>query len=151
MNADRKTMEAGLKAACVPRLREMGFKGSFPNFFRETDGFVSLVSFQFFSAGGSFCVNLGYADPQRKNVYFQPDTEVQKLRVNQTRETVRLGAVDGGDCWFSFGETSYGEFRGQPRPVGDLAAICNELLASDAETWWRSRQTSRASGDLPGS
>jgi hypothetical protein len=62
------------------------------------------VNFQFFSAGGSFCVNLGYADPHRKNVSFRPDTEIAKLRVNQTRGSVRLGATEGGDRWFSLGK-----------------------------------------------
>ena len=141
MNADRKTMEAGLKASCVPSLRKSGFKGSFPNFYREIDGFVSLVNFQFFSSGGSFCVNLGYADPQRRNVFPRPDTDVEKLRVSQIRDTVRLGATAGGDRWFYFGTTSYEKFRGQPRSVEELTLICNELLASEAESWWRTKQT----------
>ena len=143
MNADRKIMTADLKANCVPGLRESGFKGAFPNFYRDTDGFVALVSFQFFSAGGSFCVNLGYADPLRKNVSFQPDTEIAKIRVNQTRDCVRLGATEGGDRWFSFGKTNYDEFRGQPRSVKKLSLTCSELLASDAENWWRAKQNSK--------
>jgi hypothetical protein len=140
MNADRKTMEAALKANCVPGLRKSGFKGAFPDFYRDTDGFISLVNFQFFSAGGSFCVNLGYADPHRENVSFRPDTEIAKLRVNQTRGSVRLGATEGGDRWFSFGKTNYEEFRGQPRSVKELSLTCSELLASEAENWWRAKQ-----------
>lgn len=96
MSADRKTMETALKTSCIPSLRKLGFKGSFPNLCRETDGFVSLLNFQFYSAGGSFCVNLGYADPQRKNVYFNPDTDAGKLKVSQTKDTVRLGATQRG-------------------------------------------------------
>ncbi len=127
MDADRKTMETALKAICIPSLRKLGFKGSFPNFYRETDGFVSLVNFQFYSAGGSFCVNLGYADPQRRNVFYLPDTDTDKLKVSQTNDKVRLGAAPEGDRWFSFGETSYQTYRGQPRSVEEIAMTCNEL------------------------
>lgn len=144
MNADRKTMEAGLKKSCIPSLRKSGFKGSFPNLYRETDGFVSLLNFQFFSSGGSFCVNLGYADPQRRNVVVRPDTEIEKLSVSQTGDWVRLGATAGGDHWFSFGETSYEEFRGQPRSVEEIALTCSALLASEAENWWRGKHPSKA-------
>ena len=134
-------METALKASCIPGLRKLGFKGSFPNLYRETDGFVSLVNFQFYSAGGSFCVNLGYADPQRKNVYYLPDTDADKLTVSQTTDSVRLGATIGGDRWFSFGETSYQMFRGQPKSVEEITLTCSELLANEAEIWWRSKQT----------
>lgn len=144
MSADRKDMEAALKSSCVPNLRKAGFKGSFPHFYREADGFVALVNFQFYSAGGSFCVNLGYADPLRKNVSFEPDTEVKKLVVSQTRNNVRLGATQGGDRWFVFGETSYEALRGQPTSVDELALTCGGLLASEAENWWRSKQDSNA-------
>lgn len=66
---DRQTIEEALRSKCVPTLRHAGFKGAFPNFYRDTEGFVALVSFQFFSSGGSFCVNLSFADPERRNIY----------------------------------------------------------------------------------
>lgn len=143
MDADRHTMETDLKINCIPYLRKAGFKGTFPNFYRDTDGFVALVNFQFYSAGGSFCINLGYADPHRENVLFQKDTQISKLRINQTKDRVRLGAPEGGDQWFSFGETNYNETRGEPRSIEELSLICTELLSSQAEDWWRTKQTSK--------
>ncbi|MDA8585171.1 DUF4304 domain-containing protein [Rhodobacteraceae bacterium] len=133
-------MEAVLKEHCVPVLRGQGFKGSFPNFYRDTDGFVSLINFQFWSSGGSFCVNLSFADPQRKNVAFQHNADVKKLRVSQTRAQCRLGAVNGGDHWFSFGKTSYAEFRGEPTSMKENALACNRLLLTEAETWWQAER-----------
>jgi Domain of unknown function (DUF4304) len=50
---------------CVPELRRLGFKGSFPDLYRESSGFISVINFQFYSAGGSFCVNLSYTDSGR--------------------------------------------------------------------------------------
>ncbi len=140
MSVDRETMVKVLKATCLPVLRKQGFKGSFPAFFRETDGFVALLNFQFFSSGGSFCVNLGYADPKRANVYFDLETEPSKLKVSQTREQVRLGATGGGDHWFSFGPTSYNEVRGTPLPADEIAARVNEMLLTEAEACWAGKR-----------
>ena len=134
-------MEAALKAKCVPVLRDLGFKGTFPHYFRDTNGFVALITFQFFSSGGSFCIEIGYADPQRTNVTFKPDTETKKLRVNQTRLRCRLGADQGNDKWFQFGRTSYDELRGTPCPVAELASTCCQLFLSEAENWWLSKQS----------
>lgn len=138
---DHTTMVNVLKNSCVPVLREAGFKGSFPDFYRETQGFVAVINFQFFSSGGSFCINLSYADPGRANIYFQPETEVPKLRVSQTRDRTRLGApAQGGDRWYSFGRTTYGEFRGEPIEVHELVDTINTLFRSEAEAWWESKQ-----------
>ena len=140
---DRETMERALRDSCVPVLREAGFKGSFPDFYRETEGFVALVNFQFYSSGGGLCVNLSYADPDRRNIYFRPEAEARKLRVSQTTDHRRLGAPSqGGDRWFSFGATSYGEFRGKPVSVQELVETVNSLLTSEAESWWEAKRQS---------
>ena len=140
MNIDRKQMELELKKHCVPLLKERGFKGSFPNMYRETEGFVSLINFQFFSSGGSFCINLSFSGPNRENVYFEKETKVKKLKVSQTSERVRLGSENlKGDNWFSFGKTSYGEYRGNPIPPQELTERINNLIESQAEPWWASK------------
>jgi hypothetical protein len=140
MHTTREMMLKELKAIVVPALRARGFKGSFPDFFRDTGGFVALVNVQFLSSGGSFCVNLGYADAARKNVYFQPETEPAKLKISQTSDRLRLGAMGNGDHWFSFGPTSYDEVRGDPAPPDQIAARVVALLASQAEAWWAAKQ-----------
>lgn len=140
METDRKTMEARLKRDWMPVLREMGFKGAFPHFHREAGGFVPLMTVQFGSAGGSFCVNLGYADPARRNVYHKPDTEPAKLRVSQTRDWVRLGAVTGGDRWFVFGSAAATPYRGGVLPPEEIVAQCTALLRSEAEGWWAQKR-----------
>lgn len=136
---DRDTMERALRDGCVPRLRRLGFKGSFPHFYRESDQFISLINFQFYSAGGSFCVNLSFTDGDRNNIDFQPDTETRKLRVPQTRERYRLGG-SGRDKWFSFGKTSYDEYRGTPVSPDELVSTINALLVTEAERWWNTKR-----------
>lgn len=140
MDVDRKHMESELKKHCARFLKERGFKGSFPNMYRETEGFVSLINFQFFSSGGSFCINLSFVDPNRENVWFEKETEVKKLKVSQTRDQVRLGSENlKGDNWFSFGKTSYGEYRGTPIPPEELTERINKLIETQAEPWWASK------------
>lgn len=137
MNTDRATMERVLKEQCVPVLRGHGFKGSFPDLYRDIGGFVSLINFQFFSSGGSFCINISFADKQRDNIYFRKDTEPKHLKVSQATIRARLGAPNlVGDHWFSFGKTSYGEFRGEPRTPTDIANEINRLISEEASPWW---------------
>jgi hypothetical protein len=137
---DRAAMEAELKDKCIPVLRALGFRGSFPDLYREQDGFVSLINFQFFSSGGSFCVNLSFADRDRRNVGIHKDVEVKKLRVSRARESVRLGAPELiGDHWFSFGPTSYGEIRGTARTPSEIAVELCEMLQRVAVPWWERR------------
>lgn len=125
----------------MPKLRELAFKGSFPDFYRLEGEFVSLLNFQFLSSGGSLCVNISYADPARENIAYRPETEPKKLRVKHTRVRRRLGApAEGGDRWFSFGQTSYGKLRGKPIEPSTLAKELNDLMDTDAEPWWASRK-----------
>lgn len=131
-------MSAALKVTCVAFLRTKGFRGSFPNLYRDTGGFIALVNFQFFSSGGSFCVNLSYAGPNGENVYFKPETPAKKLSANQTEERERLGAQQG-DRWFSFGETSYGQNRGKLETPDAIADLVNRLFETHAEPWWESK------------
>lgn len=137
MNTDRVTMERVLKEQCVPVLRAHSFKGSFPDLYRDIGGFVSLINFQFFSSGGSFCINLSFADKQRDNIYFRKETQPKHLKVSQATIRARLGAPNlVGDRWFSFGKTSYGEFRGEPQNPSDIANEIIRLISEEALPWW---------------
>lgn len=140
MSVDRKAMIAILKQSFVPEVRRLGFKGGFPSFFRETGAFVALVNVQFSSSGGSLCVNLGYADPERRNVTFAPETLPDKLKVSQCRDWVRLGAGKSGDRWFVFNAFGASPYRGEVQPAEAIAAQCAELLVSEAEAWWAAKR-----------
>lgn len=146
-----------LKDHFVPHLREAGFKGSFPNFHRDDNSFVCLVNIQFNSLGEKFCVNLGFADPERRNVsgHFR-DLEPKKLRVSMTGRLIengnylsgiwRVGAQPLGDgiysdSWFSFASSQYGKDRSVEAVDPDiLARRCATLFEEEAETWWAGRR-----------
>lgn len=129
MNAARESMDRSLKAIAVPALRVLGFKGSFPHFYRETKGHVDLACFQFSLAGGRFVVELSFATPQRKNVYINSDAPPAKLRVSQTTSRFRLGSArPHSDHWF--------DFTGREPKAEQVALEVVRLLRTQGEAWW---------------
>lgn len=138
MTDTRQAMNASLKNIVVPVLRRLGFKGSFPHFYRESDGQVDLLAFQFRLGGGSFVVELSYAEPDRRNVYFDKEAQVGKLRVSQTSNRLRLGAQrPGSDNWFSFEQS--GMFKRQP-DYDQISAEVVELIEKQGDTWWTQKR-----------
>ncbi len=150
-------MTKALKDHCIPDLRKMGFKGSFPNFYRDTDGFVSLVNFQFNTLGEKFCINLGFVDPERRNLASHcKDVEPKKLRVSMTGGLIENGNALSGrwrvgsqplgdglfsDSWFSFAPGQFGGDRSlQIIDPNQLAQHCAGLIEQEAEIWWEGRR-----------
>ncbi|MGZ3182074.1 MAG: DUF4304 domain-containing protein [Telluria sp.] len=134
MTDARKEMNEALKGVVVPVLRDLGFKGTFPNFYREAAGHVDLLSFQFRLAGGSFVVELSFADPARENVYIDKDAPANKLRPSQTTKRFRLGAKSqGSDNWYSF--EPVGLFKRQPDYM-KIATLVADSISKQAVTWW---------------
>ena len=140
-------MTRALKDHCVPKLRDMGFKGSFPHFYRAQDDTVSLVNFQFSSGGGRFCIDLAFVDAEKQALarHFH-HLEPKKLRVSMTTRLTRGDAVmgvryrvgatpiEGGgysDSWFVFDD------RDAATPVNpiELAQSCARLFEAEADAW----------------
>jgi uncharacterized protein DUF4304 len=144
MSDPRGEMNKAIRDVVIPALRARGFKGSFPHFYREIEGHIDLLSFQFHRSGGSFVVELSFATPERGNVYIDQDDPPKKLRVGQTTRRLRLGASsENKDHWFSFEESDFLLFfRRQPN-VRRIAEQVARLLRSQAETWWRLQRQSR--------
>lgn len=130
----RSKADEALKSVVVPDLRVRGFKGTYPNFFRDRGGHVDLLTFQFKSSGGSFVCEISFADRERSNVTIYKNTEPKKLRTNQTRVRLRLGSTpEQGvkDHWFCVEST-------------DAAKVAQQVLAlieSQGEPWWLEHQT----------
>jgi hypothetical protein len=134
----RQQMNAALKEVVVPSLRKLGFKGTFPHFYRELNQHVDLLSFQFRLVGGSFVTELSYAEPGRENVYIDKEAPASKLRSSQTSKRLRLGASGpGSDNWFSFEPVGF--FKRQP----DYKGIASEVVAlveQQAIPWWDAKR-----------
>ena len=136
----RDEMIAEIKREVIPALRSLGFKGSVPHLHRVSEqGHVDLITFQFASAGGSFVIEIGFADLERNNVYIHKDTPPHKLRISQTTVRRRVGAEDDkSDYWFAFeGKRPFG-ITGTPQT---LAAAARDLIKSQAVPWWDAKRT----------
>ncbi|MBK8583470.1 MAG: DUF4304 domain-containing protein [Flavobacteriales bacterium] len=132
-------MDAELKRVVIPVLRELGFKGTYPHFYRERRGHVDLLSFQFRLSGGSFVAELSFADQERSNIYFDKTVSASKLRVVQASKRLRLGsALPENDHWFSF-ETS-GWLSRSPS-YEKIARSVAALLMAQGDQWWRSQES----------
>ena len=139
----RSESDEALKSIVVPDLRVRGFKGSYPHFFRDRGGHIDLITFQFRSIGGSFVCEISFADQERSNVAIYKDTEPKKLRANQTRIRLRLGAApDRGvnDHWFCVDDAGTSSTDLATRTAHEVLA----LLESQAEPWWIEQQTRTA-------
>ena len=140
MNERRREIDVVLKTMCVPLLRELGFKGSFPHFHRSVGAHVDLLTFQFRLDGSSFIVEISYADAARKNVYFRPETSVAKLRASATTKRHRLGkqTESGGDGrWFGL---DHGLMTAQASHFKKLALQVNDLVVREATQWWEAQR-----------
>jgi hypothetical protein len=140
MNERRRAIDASLKTVTGPFLRQLGFKGSFPHFYREIDGHVDLLMFQYRRDGSSLVVEISFADRERKNICFRPETPTQQLQVSAATKRYRLGSakrrhVDGE--WLSFDP---GPLTSQSQYVQKLALKVNSLILEEAEPWWETRR-----------
>ena len=136
----RNEMMAEIKSKVIPALRDLGFKGAIPHLYRVADNdHVDLVTLQFASAGGSFVVEIGFADPKRENIYLDKGAPHKNLRISQTINRRRLGAnSESSDYWFVYdGERPFG-ISGTPQ---FLAELTKSLIQSQAVPWWDAKRT----------
>jgi len=107
-STSREEMDAAIKAIIIPHLRELGFKGSAPHFRRDRDGACDVLTFDFFKAGGNFCIEIGrivsggFISHGR-----QIEPKGYKTSYIKPSERHRLGSVltaNYGDHWFDFGD-----------------------------------------------
>lgn len=122
--ANRSEMEKTLKASTLPRLREAGFKGTFPHLRRLTNEGADLASFQFDRHGGSFVIEIarcpteGIASPVRGQI------SPADARAQDRHPSNRRRIAEGAGQWFDFAAV-------QP---GEIANTVAEILLNDA-TW----------------
>ena len=142
MNERRRAIDASLKTVTVPFLRQSGFKGSFPHFYREIDGHVDLLMFQYRLDGSSFVVEISYADPDRKNIYFRPETPTPKLQVSAATKRYRLGSANKQRADGEWLALDHGPLTRQSQHVKKLALKVNGLIMEEAEPWWQTKRGS---------
>lgn len=98
-------MKNALTEYFVPVIEEMGFSGGFPHYRRIRDKRVDLLSIVFDKWGGSFKVEISYADMSGgdSNLLFPVnDINPDELTIFKTKRNYKLPSSDD---WFSFCDT----------------------------------------------
>jgi hypothetical protein len=119
MTEYRERMMSAFKTRFVPALRKRGFVGSFPHFRRLLPDRVDYLMVQFYSAGGSFVVEVGRTGPNGFTEGPWKDLPVDKISVGPIfHDRRRLEPRDAhggwrGGNWFEFGPRSYDP----PQPI----------------------------------
>ena len=141
MKVLRDDMLASLKAIVVPHLREMGFKGSMPHFYRERSGHIDLLTFQFSQWGGQFIAEASFVDPSRQNIHpIHKDVPPQKMRVSSTGSRHRIGkATHKRDPWLVYDQPSSNDITGTPE---ELSQLLVSLIDLEGVPWWESKRAS---------
>lgn len=103
----RSEMQTALKGIVVPYLRSIGFRGSFPDFYRHVRGDTECLQFYFKRdrTDDRFFVHAGVAsrDGIEWHKPIKHRVAPEKVKATQLVETVRLGAKLGSnDRWFDF-------------------------------------------------
>jgi hypothetical protein len=143
MSEHRDRMMGAFKARFVSALRKRGFVGSFPHFRRRLADRVDYLTVQFYSAGGSFVIEVGRTGPDGFTEGPWKDLAVDKINVGHIfHDRRRLvprdahGGWRGGD-WFEFGPRGYDKSQ-PPKPQEFYDAIADQALAifdATGESW----------------
>lgn len=141
MHSAREKMQSMLKAIVVPKLRSMGFKGSFPHFRRSLDSSAALITFQFNLSGGSFVVELSTCAQSEIQAHWNENLTLNNVTVHDMSNRYRLGANGkGNDYWFTFGKRNYEPNHEKLEPESAFRRVADEvnsLIDHRAETIWR--------------
>ena len=132
MSESRTKMIGALKELVIPKLRAMGFAGSFPHFRRPKDAVIDLLTFQFSSWGGSFVVEVASCPAAGAKIYTGEVVPAKKVTAHDISYRLRLGSnpPKKADHWFDFESATYGE-----RIYGMAAEEVLEHLPQ-AERYW---------------
>jgi hypothetical protein len=129
MANSRELMDAELKAAVVPVLRDRLFKGSYPHFRRVSSGGVDLLTFQFDRNGEGFVVEIARGSLEGFTTHWGKFIPCSKLTAWDIHpdDRHRLQPLDGSgaDYWFRY----------ENAPVAQVAKQVLEFLPK-AEVWW---------------
>lgn len=133
-------MERALREIFVPQLRAAGFKGSFPHFRRPTGDQIRLLTFQYFSSGGSFVVELAACGIDGVTHSWGKHVPPNNVTAHDVGFRHRLGGSRGGDHWFVFGKRNYEDGHDRVEAKEHYDAVASDVLErfnAEAETYWR--------------
>jgi hypothetical protein len=135
MSQEHESMVKALKEIVVPRLREQGFKGSFPHFRRPGKEKIDLLTFQFDKWGGGFVIEISKCPMEGIKNYFGKDIPPNKVTAwhLEPGERVRLQPGQGSSTadWFRYDHSlRFGN-------IYEKTAKAVLPFLEKAEQWWQ--------------
>lgn len=135
MVTDREKINNILKVNVVPFLREIGFKGTFPNFKRVDENKIDLLTFQFSQYGKRFVVEI--AQCSANGITFNSGQKIPPEKVgvyhcfppNRTRIPIKKEDID---CWIDYENIQLNKIPEQVL----------SLIKTEAVPWWKNKRTS---------
>jgi hypothetical protein len=130
MTDSRAAMVRELKICVIPRLRELGFTGSFPHFRRSRDPAFDLLTFQFDRDGGGYMIEIaqcpkeGIVTSWGKSI---AASDAKAWDVNPSRRK-RIGGTKepGTEGWFRFDQRPH-----QALATSTLTKLSDETIWQD--------------------
>lgn len=104
-------MIGALKEVVIPKLKSMGFSGSFPHFRRPREGKIDLITFQFSRWGGSFVVEVASCAAGGVTMTWGDHVPPKKVTAHHISYRLRLGSKPPrkADHRFDFESATYGD------------------------------------------
>ncbi len=131
LDEGRKIIIKKLKEIIVPKIKGMGFEGSFPHFRRINANKYEFLSFQFNKYGGSFVLEVGSGTKEDLPV-FARDLPFEKLNYSYVGRRRRIQPDDlEKDFWFSYGNfTKDEQFENLARLVISVLPKAEEFFGN---------------------
>lgn len=131
MSLERDAMIVSLKNVVIPVLREKGFKGSFPHFYRKTEERADLLMFQFSMWGGAVYIEISKCPPEGFTSIsgeFRPTNKMKVYDIGNPSYAWHRHRLGGHDkVMFEFNENTTNE-----------VALQIKKSMKEAEEWWES-------------
>lgn len=129
-------MKAELRSRVVPKLRELGFKGTFPHFRRLRANRLDLLTFQFSVYGPTVYVEIGTAPATECTLPDGRPLPPHRVRTHHVWPRRRLTPSLTGLSEFDFGPEA--ESLLGPGLPARLARDLVDQIEAVAEAWWLS-------------
>jgi len=137
-DAAHDRMLCALKELVIPKLREAGFRGSFPHFRCKRQKQWDLITFQIHQGNGWLAVNVGYCDAAGFTNIRGKHVSAEKVRADDLppQQWIRLGSHPPqiADHWFEYESEEHAACEG-------VASRILSLLQSQAEPFWREHRS----------
>lgn len=134
----RKEMNDHLARIVVPKLRSIGFKGSFPHFRRILPNRIHLLTFQFDRYGGGFVIEIANCKAEGYTTSWGKKIEPNKITAHDlyVRKRIQSNMETSNsltDDWFRYDQSK------SSAGLNIYQKVCEDVLSKleVAEEYWK--------------